>query len=105
MAHVESRSEDVIKDRSDNNGAGKETADRSLDPQTYSRGKGRLTIFQVVEAQNPLHDVLQEHEDDVRESLQASKYEYDAGLMTAARLSSEKPCTVNLHSMSEHCVK
>lgn len=64
VGDVKSSPWDVFRILIDDDVTGKEVASRPFDPQTYRREEVWRTIFQVEEVQNPLRNVLQNHEYD-----------------------------------------
>lgn len=105
MADDERSREDVAEVHTDDDVAGKQVAVRSLDPQTYRREEAWITIFPVDKDQNPLRAVSRKHENDLLECVRANEYQYTAGLMTAASISSGELGSVNVGSMHANCGK
>lgn len=73
-ASVETSLEDVVEAALDDDAAKKEIAVSPFDEETYRRKEVWFTAFQVDKVQNPLCAVSQELDEDLLESLPASKY-------------------------------
>lgn len=79
-----------------------EVAVRPFNRRSHRRKTVRLTIFQIDEVQNLLRAVWQKHEDELLGSLRENKYQFGAGLMTAASPASETLGAFSTRSKSEH---
>lgn len=99
VAAVDSGPKDVVQPPIDNDVAETEVAARPFDRQTYKSEKVWLTTFQVGRVQNHLRAISQKHEDDLLQSLLASKYQHGAGLMNVASPSPRKLGAVDADSM------
>lgn len=96
---VESSADNVVEVSIDRDAAERGVAARHSDSQTCKRQEVRITIFLVNKVQNPFCAALQEHDDDLPESLRADEYQYSAGSVTVASSASGKLSAVNADSM------
>lgn len=102
MADVSSSRADVVKGPIDDDATEKRVPVRHFDPQSYRCEDAWLTIFQVDKVQKSFLAVLQKQEEDSLRSIQANKYQYYAGLVTVASLSSGKLSVANVDSSLKH---